>query len=122
MSEFWTDADRKARKDHLCFECHRTIATGETYTRSAGKYEGRFWDIKRCLHCRTFADIIHRMDRDALEETSLRDWVWEYGLSPVEMLAYPNPMQWLRWSAAFRNKWTDIHGNLREVPALAVTP
>jgi hypothetical protein len=43
---------RKARKQHKCFECSRTIEAGETYTRCAGMPHGEIPDVfKLCAHC-----------------------------------------------------------------------
>lgn len=120
MSDFWTDIERKARKAHICIECHRTIHPGETYTKSVGVWEGDFWSCKRCAHCMAYMRIIYRMDRDALYEIGLRDWVLEYGLSAAEIAysKWPRPLTWLRWGRWFNNRWTDGDGNLREIPAL----
>lgn len=122
MSDFWTDIERKARKAHRCYECHRDIQPGETYTRSAGVWEGDFQCVKRCGHCIAYMSLIDRMDRGALEDFDLRTWVDEYGLVPVELLAYPHPLTWLRWGKWFDHRWTDVHGNLRELPTLEPTP
>jgi hypothetical protein len=121
MSDFWTDTERKARKTHTCIECHRTIQPGETYTKSAGVWEGDFYDAKRCGHCMAYMCLIRRQDSDALDETWLRDWVHEYGLNPVELIAYnvTRPLEWLRWGTWFTHRWTDVHGNLRDIPTLS---
>lgn len=45
------EVDRRARKDHRCFECGRTIAKGETYRYEAWLWEGDFDTAKVCQHC-----------------------------------------------------------------------
>lgn len=121
MSDFWTDVERKARKTHLCIECDRTIQSGETYTKSAGVWEGNFQSCKRCAHCMAYMRIIDRMDRGALDDWCLRDWVQEYGESAAEIAysKWPEPLMWLRWGTWFNNRWTDKQGNLRDIPTLA---
>jgi hypothetical protein len=120
MSDFWTDIERKARKAHRCYECNRTIQPGETYTRSAGVWEGNFQCVKRCAHCMAYMRIIDRMDRGALEDWNLSDWVDEYGRSAAEIVysKWPQPLMWLRWATWFSHRWTDAHGTLRELPEL----
>jgi len=39
-SEFYNSETRRARKQHKCCECRRSIAPGDEYTVSSGKYEG----------------------------------------------------------------------------------
>ena len=41
----------KAKKEHKCCECNRTILIGEEYERSSGKFDGSFWDEKTCNEC-----------------------------------------------------------------------
>lgn len=42
---------RKARKEHKCSECGRTIERGEKYNYFSGKWEGSFDDSKTCVDC-----------------------------------------------------------------------
>ena len=46
----------KARKDHLCGTCNRTITAGERYHLSANLYDGRVYDWRECSDC--IADAI----------------------------------------------------------------
>jgi len=41
----------KARKPHTCCACRNMIAPGETYERSAGKFDGYFHSYRTCLTC-----------------------------------------------------------------------
>ncbi len=46
----------KARKEHLCCECGRTIARGEQYENASGKTEGGLWRFHTCLTCGEIRD------------------------------------------------------------------
>jgi hypothetical protein len=56
---FSTETGRRARKEHKCGECRRTIARGESYIRAAGYNDG-FWTAKMCLHCNEAAVLLQR--------------------------------------------------------------
>jgi hypothetical protein len=43
--------ERKARKEHRCSECYRTIAKGERYRYEVTVYDGFTSTIKTCKHC-----------------------------------------------------------------------
>lgn len=49
----------KARKEHRCCECGKTIRIGERYERYAGKYDGDFCSIVTCLICAEIADAFY---------------------------------------------------------------
>lgn len=42
---------RKARKQHKCSECRRSIEPGETYQHVAGVWDGGMSTYKTCQHC-----------------------------------------------------------------------
>ena len=48
---FHTTSMRKARKEHVCGECGRKIARGESYERSAGLFDGKILTDKTCPDC-----------------------------------------------------------------------
>lgn len=50
-NEFSSSVKRKARKEHRCDECRRTIQPGETYELNVGMYDGMFNTNKVCAHC-----------------------------------------------------------------------
>lgn len=50
-SAVWDERKLRARKEHRCSECHGTIKRGETYTRIASLYDGRWTTIRRCEDC-----------------------------------------------------------------------
>lgn len=51
--ECFSSADRRARKEHLCCECRRVIAPGETYRYESGIWDGRPEAFKICADCMT---------------------------------------------------------------------
>jgi hypothetical protein len=46
----------KARKQHKCCECNRTIEPGERYSNESGKWEGEFRIYKTCPDCLSIRD------------------------------------------------------------------
>lgn len=115
----------KARKQHRCQDCHRTITAGETYHRSAGSHYGDFWHWISCAHCEALRLIVGRIHPDfAYDEDgfNLPDWVSEYGSHPAEVhyLDKSNALSIYRWSKWFQGRWSDKNGVLRAVPRLTV--
>lgn len=51
MPEFCDVMTRKARKVHKCYECRGTINPGDSYERTAGKWDGEFTEFKTCELC-----------------------------------------------------------------------
>ena len=49
--EFSDLAWPKARKEHRCGECARTILKGEVYNRWSGKFDGELFRYKTCAQC-----------------------------------------------------------------------
>ncbi len=49
--EFFEEAWPKARKDHRCCECRKTIPKGEEYQACSGKFDGAFFYEKTCAAC-----------------------------------------------------------------------
>jgi hypothetical protein len=56
--EFWNKSDRKARKEHRCYECGRPIKPGEIYEVVAGVWDGQFDTFKTCSHCRDIRQFV----------------------------------------------------------------
>lgn len=62
---------RRARKEHQCSECRRTIRAGESYRYWSGLYDGGFAMSKMCAHCWATIDV-------AAEMTGCpRNWYWD---------------------------------------------
>lgn len=51
MPECFTEKDRKARKEHACVECLRTIQPGEKYRYESGIWDGEAKSHKTCADC-----------------------------------------------------------------------
>ncbi|MCJ7796358.1 MAG: hypothetical protein MUQ56_06270 [Thermoleophilia bacterium] len=43
--------DRRARKPHVCCECHEEIAVGDIYEDASGLWDGDFSRYKTCAIC-----------------------------------------------------------------------
>lgn len=50
-NEFYTERMRRARRPHVCGECHATILPGQLYEYAAGKSDGTMWTAKTCALC-----------------------------------------------------------------------
>ena len=55
-SELFRETKPKARKEHKCGECYRTIEKGERYNRYSVMYEGDFSEHKMCKDCNSVAE------------------------------------------------------------------
>lgn len=51
MAMMLASEQRKARKQHRCDECRRTIEAGETYLHERGIHECEPFTNKTCAHC-----------------------------------------------------------------------
>jgi len=49
--EFSVKSNPKARKEHACYECARTIRPGENYEKISQKCDGYVETYKTCMHC-----------------------------------------------------------------------
>ena len=47
----FSETKRRARRDHVCVECGRTIRAGEQYRFVSGLWDGRWSSHKMCRHC-----------------------------------------------------------------------
>ncbi len=52
MTDFHSQSEHVARKDHQCDFCSTTIKKGERYSNSTGVFEGDFFTWKEHLDCR----------------------------------------------------------------------
>lgn len=55
---FYHAAIRKARKEHQCKECWRTIKAGEKYEHVRGKWDGEVGTFDTCEHCLALKDWV----------------------------------------------------------------
>ncbi len=49
--DFFSDSTKRARIEHTCDECSRTITPGEVYERAVGMMDDRWSTFKTCPHC-----------------------------------------------------------------------
>ena len=56
MTTFVTTRPR-AKRDHECSDCGRTISPGETYRRGVGFDDGTAWTWKDCAHCEAILSL-----------------------------------------------------------------
>ena len=65
---------RKARKEHKCYGCLKTIKVGEKYQYTSGVWDVPM-DFKHCLNCANIIDNYHLMDKNLLPEDGPHlDW------------------------------------------------
>lgn len=57
-NEFYAEEERRAKAEHECIECGRTITRGETYQRAIGKCEGDWFTAKTCADCHAIRDAL----------------------------------------------------------------
>lgn len=50
--EFFQETEPRARKEHRCGDCGRTIKSGEKYLRSVGKWGYEINSHVTCAHCK----------------------------------------------------------------------
>jgi hypothetical protein len=107
--DFHSDVERRANKEHRCDECRRTIAKGERYRHSTGKWEGDIVTSKQCAHCRAAARwllvVCDGWVYEAIEE-DLREHV-NGEESEVGSWALARLCAWMA------RDWKDRDGNIR---------
>lgn len=65
MSAVWVRDVRRARREHTCSACHRTIARGHAYAITRSLFEGRWDQFKHCGRCdRIYLALVDRLDYD----------------------------------------------------------
>lgn len=107
MSDHYNHEWRRARKQHTCYLCWRTILTGENYMRGSGMDNATAWTWKECAHCHAIIDIACDGELEYGDITIL-DWE-------------PTTLAHLRLKALWSRKWTRIDGTLQPVPDTQAT-
>ena len=76
------DIIRKARQEHKCCECHRTIKVGEKYHLYKGCWDGRWDEFKNCMECDSIREDLRRDCRgeEGPAFGELREWASEAGI------------------------------------------
>ena len=60
-AEVYSQVWRRARKEHTCEECQKTIVPGEVYSSVSGKIEGWWYHSKMCEKCQDLSDSMWAM-------------------------------------------------------------
>lgn len=58
--EFYTETRPKAKKEHCCCECKKTINVGDEYVRITGKWDGVCRTYKTCSHCENLRRLMYK--------------------------------------------------------------
>jgi hypothetical protein len=102
--DFATHEDRKARKEHRCGECWRTIAKGETYRLHTSCYDHYVCTSKVCAHCQVACRWLSQNCGGWIFE-AVREDIHEH-VSEYPGLALPL----LRLEVGMRRKWRRFDG------------
>lgn len=106
--EAYRAVNRKARKPHKCWECHKTIEKGEVYEYSSGIFDGDPFSTKRCMDCAELIDYV-----SSLPETEcIDDPIYEH-LHDCEYVGYPErgvdddrgPVPYVDWLLKVGDRW-----------------
>lgn len=97
MPEAFREISRKARKEHRCCECRKTIAKTETYIYSSGIWEDGPDSYKTCEKCyKIKALAVNKYPPDNEDEGpafgELRDYIYE-----MASIGRRGRKQWPKW-------------------------
>lgn len=101
----WITTHPRARKEHVCSNCRRTIRPGETYRRGVA-LDGTAWTWKDCRHCEFALDQYDLAWDGEYSPDTFHEWVGD-GTSDLAEL---------RLQAGFRKQWTTAKGNPWPLP------
>lgn len=109
-AEVWVESTQKARKEHRCGECGRTISPGEVYHKVFGVQDGDPFSGKWCSHCNVAKDWLWENCGGSILgmiEEDIREHVEEYSRMDIARLAVGMGRDWQRF-----------HGGLMPLPKL----
>ena len=109
--EFYNEYTPKAKQEHTCGECGRTIAKGERYRTQGGKHDGDFVWHKTCLHCDVASDWLVVVCEGWIFGARQED-LTEHVIGHEKYLRTAQLTRLVRW---MRADWKDRDGNLRPV-------
>lgn len=81
MSDFYVESKYKARKQHKCDWCRRTIEKGDTYIKAFGVWQGNLQNRKDCNECH---NLINAMSHDK----DYRDYVYNDGFDDETLMEF----------------------------------
>jgi hypothetical protein len=106
------DTEPRARKEHKCQLCERTIERGETYTAQRNIFDGRLYTFKACRQCMAFSSALHKAGFD--DDEGGYPWPSELDASEIASVGLS------REHNLFRARWRDAEGALVEYPGTHV--
>ena len=109
-----SERNPKARKDHRCSECGRSIAKGETYRAETWLWEGDLDSAKVCSHCLQVRRWLSAAC-DGWVYSELESDLAEHVTGDEKYLRTSALTRLLRWMVA---DWRDRSGDLRPVEAV----
>ena len=99
---------RRARREHKCNECGRTIGVGESYHRAGALYDSRWTTYRTCAHCDVLRQWVQHNCGGFLFHAVLEDF--------REHAAEYRVMSWWKLSVMASNDWRR-RGKLVAVPS-----
>lgn len=100
---------RKARKQHRCFECGRTIEPGEKYEYISGIWDGAPSSYKTCLDCLSLRDVFFCGGWIYGEVwNEFREWLYEGEIEGIEAFLAGDDMRIERLTPTARNMALDM--------------
>lgn len=118
--DYWTWYEERhvprARKEHTCGECRRTIARGESYWIQGGVNDGTFVWNKTCDHCNEASDWLLYVCDGWVFGARLEDFM-EHVVGYERYIRSRPLVRLVRW---MRAGWRDREGNLRSVESVTV--
>lgn len=108
-----SDAYFKARKEHLCSECHRKIRIGEIYRRECTLFEGLKSTHKTCAHCQVVRHWLN-FECGGFIYSQIEDDIREHATE-----GYGLPV--IRLAVGMRRFWTTRKGALMAIPEIPET-
>ena len=76
MVECYGTEQRKARNEYPCQLCGEKILKGRDYIYEHGKYEGRFFENRRHIHCNAIFEAY--FDNPGTDDEYTEDDIWDY--------------------------------------------
>ena len=112
---------RRARKDHQCEECGRTITIGERYFHQANARDGTVERFRMCAHCRasiTVGSAMTGCPENWYYGMAIGTDEWTHtGDTLTHVLPAGGRIRMLRCVVGARRKWRHRDGRLMGVPS-----
>lgn len=90
----------KARKEHRCDNCGRSIRVGEVYDRSDLVYDDQRYTWKTCHQCDILIDSLSAADPETVQ------YAWDEGLPPLA--DWLDELGWRETYDLYMRGWMDV--------------